>query len=61
MEDSFCVRDLNKQKEQANTMHREGLYICSSIDESSHMKELLHIKQMFLEHLALLEGCFKCR
>lgn len=60
MEDSFCVRDLNKQKKQANSMRREGLQICSNIDESSHMKELLHIKQMFLEHLALLEGCFKC-
>lgn len=60
MEDSFCVRDLNKQKEQANTMHIEGPQICSSIDESLYMKELLHIKQMFLEHLALLEGCFKC-
>lgn len=49
-----------KQTEQANTMHREGLQICSSVDENSHKKEILHIKQMFLEHLALLEGCFKC-
>lgn len=41
-------------------MHGEGLQICSSIGESSHMKELLHIKEVFPEHLALLEDCLKC-
>lgn len=35
-------------------MHGEGLQTCSSIDDSSHVNELLHIKQMFLQHLALL-------
>lgn len=41
-------------------MHGEGLQICSSIDESSHIKEFLHKKQVLPQHLALLEGCFKC-
>lgn len=59
MEYSLCVRDLNKQREQADAMHGEGLQTCSNIDESSDREELLHIKQMLLQHLALLEGCFK--
>lgn len=56
---TLCLR-FKQTKEQAKMMHGEGLQICSSTDESSHIKEFLHKKQVLPEHLALLEGCFKC-